>query len=390
MEQLGHRAKSARSLGCILLFAMLLMAEAVYSFHRPKSGLDTVFYVSLLDHGSQEAFRSAVASCDAQLPVAFNGCDSMQDVRPEIAAYNSADYATMLRFYTVKPLYLWVARLLAHLARGNGFLALRLTSVGSYIVIGLMLALWLRRHLSTAAACMVALLLATTPQVLDLAKWLLPDGLSLAVMLPVIYLVLYVVRGTWLRLALLAILPLARPDNLLFCVLWAALLLWRGSPSLKVAWPKVVGLLAGAVAYNAILGRATHALSYTIFFTRSFLRWTPPATYPALQLHLHDYLRVVAVYGTLSVVRYFAFTLLFAAFALASPTLWRPLRDLLLAALAATFARLLLFPGPEERYYVWLLVIAAVCAAASLSELLPRGSWFRAPEDREKACEEPS
>jgi hypothetical protein len=362
MQQLERQSTRARSIGCIALFAILLLADVYGCFQRPRTGLDTVFYVSLLHGGSQDAFRTAVATCDDQLPVAYNGCDSMEEIRPEIAAYSPADYATMLRFYTVKPMYVWVAGLIARVVHGNGFLALRLTSVLSFLAIGLMLALWLRRHLSTPAACLVALLLANTPQVMDLGKWLLPDGLSLALMLPAIYLILYVVRSTWLKLALLAILPLARPDNLIFCVLWAALLLWRSNP--RHRWPRIIALGAGAFAYNAILGHATHALSYGIF-TRSFLPWTPPSTYATLHLHLHDYLRVVAVEATKSVVRYFAFTLLFAAFALASPTLWRPLRDLLLAALAATVARLLLFPGPEERYYVWLLVIAIVCAAAA-------------------------
>jgi hypothetical protein len=378
MQQLERQSTRARSIGCIALFAILLLADVYGCFQRPRTGLDTVFYVSLLHGGSQDAFRTAVATCDDQLPVAYNGCDSMEEIRPEIAAYSPADYATMLRFYTVKPMYVWVAGLIARVVHGNGFLALRLTSVLSFLAIGLMLALWLRRHLSTPAACLVALLLANTPQVMDLGKWLLPDGLSLALMLPAIYLILYVVRSTWIKLVLLAILPLARPDNLIFCVLWATILVWRSTP--RYRWANIAALAAAAVAYNAILGHATHALSYTIFFHRSFLRWTSPSTYPALHLHLRDYLRVVAVEATKSVVRYFGFTLLFATFALASPTLWRPLRDLLLAALAATFARLLLFPGPEERYYVWLLIIAAVTAAAAFSQLLPRGSWFRAPE----------
>ena len=193
---------------------------------------------------------------------------------------------------------------------------------------------------------------------------------SVAVMLPCLYAILYVTRRLWLQLLLLALLPLARPDNLILSLLLGALLLYRATPNRRQLPLRLAVLFGGCVALNSLLSHATHGLSYTILFNHSFLDFSRPSQYPAMRLTLHDYLRVVLDGAPKAIILFFPLPLFFTTMALWDRSSWQPLRDLLLAATVSAFARLLLFPAEEERYYTWWLILAACAAAATLGQRL--------------------
>jgi len=261
----------------ILLFGLLLLAQAAYCFLRPMSSIDSLAYISVLDGGSPEAFREAMVTCNAQIKGEHNGCeDNDLPITHEISHYSDSDFATFLRFYRVKPLYTWCAGILHRDFHFSGYVALRTVSAASYFVIGVVLLLWLCQHLSIPIACLMSLLIACTRPVLALGKDLRPDGFSTALLVCVLFAILYLARALWLQLILLALLPVARPDNILFSVILGAVLIYRATPDRTTLRLRLAGLAAVAALLNWSQQTLTHALSYTVLFNHTFLTWTPP------------------------------------------------------------------------------------------------------------------
>ncbi len=368
-----------------LFFVLCLSGEACYCFMRPMSTLDTLAYVSLLDGGGRKAFQEAGKTCAVHVPGPHNGCD-ISDSRAfkTVAAYSPADYSTFVRFYRVMPLYMWSAYAIQHLFRVNSFVALRIISSLSYLLIALALALWLGEHLPAPFACLGALLIASLPPVLDLGKHLTPDALSAALVLMVIDTIYYRARNLVLQLAMLIILPLSRPDNLIFCALVGAVLIYRATPSFRPLITRLTGLAAGCILFDALLQKMTRALPYTILFIHSFINfWAPPSSYSKMYISFHDYLYALISYGSRSALINFPLPILFSVLALACVSYSRPLRDLVFVSMATAFLHLILFPNMEERFYTWYLVIAAAACTCLLGEVLSvKQSWSRVLSDR--------
>lgn len=187
-----------------------------------------------------------------------------------------SDFSAFLRFYKVKPLYLGSIWVLHRLFHAGGFMACRLVSSISYLLLGLILALWLGEHLPVPLACLCAFLIASLPQVIDLGRYLLPDALSAALLLAVIYAVLYRTPNLGLQLGLLALVPLSRPDDLIFCALFGALLLGRATPVPRKRMWRLTAFAAACTGYGALLRKATGALPYKALFIHSFLDFSAP------------------------------------------------------------------------------------------------------------------
>ncbi len=375
---INSRKESAPSALAVILFAVCLLGASLYCFERPTAGPDSLVYVSILGRGNQADFREAARVCDRQVPGPHNGCDPEDsNLSREIDSYTSDEFATFLRFYEVKPLYTWTAQLFHQGIHLPAFVALRLVSSLSYLVIGTTLAFWLRNYLSVPAACLCALLIVALPPVISIGKFLLPDAFSTALMLQVIYIVLYKTRRLGVQLPLLAILPLARPDNILFMALWGAMLVLRATVSPRTRVLRLAMFAVGCALLNTVLRQSTHALSYTVLFNHSFISFTRPSTYAQLHLTLGDYVHSVSVFGVKTVILYLPLPVLFSVLALADASFWRPMRDLVAVSMTTVLARLLLFPAQEERYYTWFLVIAAVGAAAAVGGIAESSdSWF--------------
>ncbi len=363
----------------VILFALCLLGGGLYCFERPMAGPDSLVYVSLVERSTQADFREAARVCTSQVPGPHNGCElEDSNFSREIGSYTSSEFVTFLRFYEVKPLYTWTAKLLHRGLDLPAFVALRLVSSLSYLVIGCTLAFWLRNYLSVPAACLCALLIVALPPVISIGKFLLPDAFSTALMLPVIYIILYRTQRLGVQLLLLAILPLARPDNILFTALWGATIVSRATVAPRTRMLRLAMVAVGCSLLNTVLQRSTHALPYAVLFNHSFVSFTPPSTYPQVHLTIEQYVHSVIVFGLKTVVLHLPLPVLFSVLTLADASSWRPIRDLVAVSMTTALVRVVLFPAQEERYYTWFLVIAAAGAAATMGQLAQApNSWFR-------------
>jgi hypothetical protein len=366
----------------VFVFLILTCLQTYYCFVRPVVSPDTFAYVAIIEDGTPQQFADGVRACALDVPGPKSDCDA-QIADPtirEIESYSASDFQEFLRFYRVKPLYTGISKVTHLLSKTSPLVTLRIVSAGCYLIICITVALWLAVHLSVSAACLLAFLLCCTAPVLSLGKFLLPDALLTALLLGVTYLVLYKVKSLGLQIGLLATLPFARTDTLIYALLFAMSSIIR-SPKpkeTKALW--LVGLLAGAAALNLLLQRITHSLSFVILFNHSFLTWTPPSSYPTLRLSVHDYLRTVLEGGFKTIALNYPWPFLFSVLALASDKLPRMLRDLVWVSLTTAVARLVFFPNMEQRYYTWLLMITVIASIISCAEQSPPGrSWLRKP-----------
>lgn len=369
------------SLAAFVLFACGLLAEGVFCYRRAVAWFDTLAYVSIAESGpaagGPDAFRAAGQECFAQLEYRHSGCvEATSFMNGAVLSYSAADFATFLRFYRVKPLFTWLLTAMHRSARMNTYTAVRVICAGSFVMTGVVLWLWLKEHLSVAAASLCALCLVSSPPVVHLGRNLVPDGFSTFLLLLAAYLLLYRRPRGW-GIAVLMLLPLARMDNILFVFFFAgALIAGSGRP-----WRRRAELLAlltlGCVAAGVALARATHALPWAVLFKRSFIAWIDPASFASTHVTAREYLQVLASHGTRALTLYFPVSILLAALALADRRSWRPLRLLVLGSAAAVAARLVVYPGAEERYYVWFFLVAAVAACAVVGQMASGDrSWF--------------
>ena len=329
---------------------------------RPAVDLDSLAYSALLDPDHRSGFIDAPRACASQVPGPNVLCGETTLFK-SIVSLSDKPFNTFLSFYQVKPIYLLIAKVLHRQLHLRSFVALRVISSTSFTIIALVLGLWLARHFPPLIACVLALFISATAPILALGKSLLPDAFSDAMLLFVLYTILYVTSKLWLQISLLALLPLARIDNIVFMLVFGGVLLYRATPRANGAFLKVTVFVLGCFCYNSFLQHITHASSYTTLYSYTFLNWTLGS--PSPRLLLSPYLRNEARNGALAILVNLPWALLFSTFSLINRRLWRPMKDLLLAALATCGLRLILFPLMEQRFYTWFLLIAVLSAAVS-------------------------
>ena len=286
--------RSRRGLGWLTLFVLVLTAESAYCFLHPIAYFDTFAYVSL-QHRLADAnnFAAAGRSCPSILPGAYNGCAAVTSsaIFEQAASLNSRDYATFLRFYTVKPLYNALAGTVLHALPIDMWRALRLISAGSFLLVGMLCVLWLRRLTGPAMASLGAIFLVSLPGTIGLGRALLPDALLTTLLLAGAFLLLFQPRRWWLGAGVLALATLVRSDALLFGMVLGALLIWQRSDQQK-RWRRLGTLALISAGWAFTLAWATDALPWRVLFFHSFVAWTPPAEYLSLHVSPREYLRV--------------------------------------------------------------------------------------------------
>ncbi len=362
--------RSKRGLGWLILFLLALAAETGYCFLHPVAYFDTMAYVSLQRSiQGENDFGAVGAGCGAALPGAYAGCGAVRssEVFAQAAALSPSEYRMFLRFYTVKPLYNRLAAFFSLAFRRDSWWALRSISAGSFALLGLLLVVWLRRLVSPAIASAGALCLMSLPGVIAIGRGLLPDALLTLLVLLGAYIVVCWPMRWWAGAAILMLATLVRSDALLFAVLLGAVTIFRRSPSGTVRWTRLAVLLGSATAWWLALGAATGALPWRVLFVHSFLAWTPPAAYLALKVSVREYLGVMRSNGVRTVLFCLPLPGLLAVLALHKRRRWTAMQEVVWAGLVAVTLRVLLYPGVEERYYVWLTLLAGVGALATVA-----------------------
>jgi len=335
-------------------------------------------YVSITDGHGENFFSTAGRGCFAELQGPHSECEATTSSEEfkTVSAYSKTDFATFLRFYEVKPLYTFLVSGLRRSLNLSAYTALRLVSSGSFFLLGLVIWLWLREHLSTCAASLVALLIANNPSVLELGKRLLPDGLCTFLMLLAAYLLLY--RKTkWPGIVVLILLPLARTDNIIFVACLGSALIYLLDAPVRRKLTLLGLLMLTCLIMQGALSLLLHPLSWPVLFRHSFIAWTNPSSFPGTKISLREYIHALTVYGSKTVLLDLPEGALFAVLALADTDSWRPLRALVFTSISTLCIRILLFPGMEVRYYVWFYIIAAISTSAVLANSVRiRQSWF--------------
>jgi hypothetical protein len=344
-----------------------LLGEAAYCWSRPTAFFDTMAYVAIVEGGGND-FAVAEAECAAQVPGPWSACAEVASMpmTRQVEAYSAADFAQYLRFYTVKPLYTGLAAGLHRWFRVDAFVGLRMISVSSFVLIGVVCWAWLREHLPVAVAPIAAFWMMAMEPVLGLGKDLLPDGLSTALVLLGVYLLLYR-SPKWMGASALGLALLVRPDNMLLLLCLGVVWLGRGEKDERRRLMKVGGFAVGCVAVSLVLGRLTGAVSWAVLFRRSFFELIPPERFAQAHVSLREYGHVLASNGVRTVMFCLPVAALLATFVLLGRRV-ATLRMLVGASAAAVILRVVRYPGVEERYYVWFLLVCAIAAACVMAE----------------------
>jgi hypothetical protein len=370
MNETQRPSSRVWSVAAVLLFLVVMVCDAVYCVRHAAAPIDSMAYASLTSGVAGNTFGAEVQEWLKDVGVPVLGYSDQTDQSVIITSeYSAESYRQFLRFYEVKPAYVFLLRRLHRNLHMSVFGAMKTVSVASFLGMGIVLWFWFREHFSVVMASLLAITLMNTQFVLTLGKMLLPDGFSVALLLLAVYLLLYL-RNKWPGAVVLFLLPVVRPDNLIFACLFAAALLWRTRYPVKTRLRYVLLLLAGCAALYLVMQKLTHPLPWAALFYHSSLGWTDPSTYAGLHISLHAYLRVLVSFGGRALLLHFPLALFFAALALAGRNVARPLRDLVWVSVATVSIRLLLFPSMEERFYTWFLLVCAIAAACNLGELL--------------------
>jgi hypothetical protein len=339
----GH--KSLRQLVGLVGSVIVLLGVCAASYRHPVlEGFDRLIYEAI------------VLGKSKPIDVVYETVKQENERAEASSILDSPQHLLELEpLYAIRPLYvgaIWSLSFIMPLRQAIDFL-----SAASYFGIGIIAIIWTRRPL------LAALLVSAYP-LLVLARVGVPDSLS----------ALFVITGLWLvgqqRFQLAGLLLLfvsvgVRTDNILLLL---AVVGW-------CAWKKRVGRVAGAgfalasVAFVCAINYRAGNYGWIALFQYSFLG--------------HGRLSPAAMPHTLTVSQYFG-ALVRGTLAIAvHVTLWillgilawfrRPSSVLIVTSLAVT-AHFLMFPSPEDRYFVWAYIVVGIALIRSFGLASDAGS----------------
>jgi hypothetical protein len=257
-----------------------------------------------------------------------------------------------LPFYTNRPLYVATTRLLVRHTSLDAFHALHLVSALSLLPIGMTLLFWTRQPMAAA-------LLLLTPTVLFVGRIATPDALSTALVISGLYF-LYRKRNWW-ACALLILGIYARPDNL---VITGLVLLWL---VYRHEMPLHYGALLSSLALISffLVKRMSGFFGWAAVFLNT-LTAVPFPAHHVFHLTLRDYAAGLLL-GIRSVCTSTEIAIWVLIGILAIKRLGMENRSIqLLALVGGSIAiRFLLFPFPQDRYFLPLYLVAGATLAST-------------------------
>jgi hypothetical protein len=370
--------------GVVAWVAMLalLAAMAGFALDRPAGNADLVDYVATAHSweglSGQALSDATYADLRAFLsPGQFDnvtgaGDKSLQrNVYLATMAADPVSLTQQIPFYSVKPLYpgLMVA---LHAVGVPLPLSSLLISIVSFIVFGILVFLWMRRHHQSLIAFVLAGLIVASPPFAALASLSTPDALGLLLMTGAAF-AFAELRRVPLAVGLLALTVLARPNAVIFAVaLIAAAAIASRSSGVRVRPAAAVGAVAGVGLVVFAVSRVMGAYPYPVLFADALLGYLP---YPANGVPAMAISEVARLYVLLAAQLTATFIPVAALLAVVALRLrvhgFAEIRDdapalLVAASMLAAAAGWLVFPNEPDRMLVgsYLAIVAVLAASA--------------------------
>ena len=250
----------------LVYLAILVMATLACAL-KPVSDWDAIPYMGLVRHNHNPAavyadLKQRVPAQEyAVLTGAGDGNGSSNEFKGDIFTHPE-HLAEQLPFYKVKPLFLALAWVLT--AAGlSAFTALHLISAIAFFGTGCVIWSWISKYVMGWVAVPVAATILLQPFMIQTARALLPDALGMALVVSGAYYA-WELRRTQLGYGLLLFAILARPDNIIFCVLFFALC-------------RALVPLASAISLYLLNNYFAHSYGWSKLFYNTFVH---PLTMP--------------------------------------------------------------------------------------------------------------
>lgn len=348
-----------------ILFGLLLLAITLIAYFVPYYDWDLVAYVgsaiALQEHDSKLIQQQAYAAVRAEIPDddyadIANGSEFRHDV-----AQNAKHFREQLRFYQIRPLYIWTIAALHRIEIGY-VQATRVISAAALFFIGILVQGWLRRYVGEIQAAVCAILLLLAPVLIASARTGSPDALSAFVLLLGVY--FSIERDAQLIGSALLLLSLAlRTDNVLFVLIFLGVEMFRGIAR-RTRLTAASAMLA-AVAIVVTINHAENNYPWSVLMQNTATPIVNPADVSP-KISISDYFG--AVHDMLDEARENSVTVFpfIAAIALFSSRTPNRLKRLVKIVLLSWAAHIIIFPHMEDRYFIAGAAMIGIAAAAGL------------------------
>lgn len=195
---------------------LILFAATLYLARKPYYNWDMFPYMALAADNPSIPFSHTHAhiyqeASSRMTPADFNAISGRQSALRD----DPEAFLKILKYFRIKPGYLMVVRL-GHFLGLNLLVATYLPSIISYFLMGCLLFDWSRKSISLPAAALISLVIATSPFLLQTARYSSPDMLCALVLMSGLFLATEYLVGAGLLVAGFAI--LVRPDSFIFFV----------------------------------------------------------------------------------------------------------------------------------------------------------------------------
>ena len=348
-----------------VIFSLLLLALTGVAYCTPYYDWDLVAYigsaVALREHDSRAIQHQAYAAIQRELAEddyidIASGSDFRRDV-----AQNADHFRQQLRFYQIRPLYMWIIAALH--AGGLGWVvATRVASAAAFLGIGVLLFAWMDRYATDAKAATATLLLLFTPPIFTSARTGSPDALAALVVLVGTFKLVernQVLLGASL---LLVSLPL-RTDSLIFVVL----VLLSCALASAASKTRVIAIAVSLVAVSVVLtiNHTQQSYPWSVLLRNTESPIVNPAQAPRTISagYYFNALHDMADEARENSVTVFPFIAVLSLLSWKTPM---RLKRLVKVVLLSWLAHVVLFPHLEDRYFIAGAAIIGVAASAAV------------------------
>lgn len=358
-----------------ILFGLCLLFIAVFAFRKPHYNWDMLAYMAIViktEHPEYTPERVHATAYQTALQEIPN--ESYEYLTDSSNAYrrkmmtDAIAFDNQLPFYAVKPLYTGMICLF-HAAGFSLSKSTVLPSIISYLLIGLLLAYWLRSYLSLPAAYISSLLIMSSSTLVSVTRNSTPDCLSALLLFAALYCMVQKFSARLLAICLL-LSVLTRIDNIITGFFLLTFLLCCKQPGKQISFRYYLSLLVFlSIAYFSI---TTYAISsrhdWSVLYYSEFIHYLNST---------HEYHQVFSWHSYLALLYSHIFTALvnthfsfFAFLVIALIGIPKSIRynhpgfDRYFALLLLTIilVRFLLFPDLDDRFniafYLTILVLA--------------------------------